>query len=153
MLDELGKRPRGKPRRPFFRVGGMEGFPKHTNHEARARMVLITPDVGPTGLTTSIDALERQLADMREDLAEIYLRIRAGDLDELKNATKATAEIRQWLKIAIEAEAQLEKRRREDRGIVHGYALDFDDARHQIGCRLDRLKRAGCEGRLPRCAE
>ncbi|MBC7181249.1 MAG: hypothetical protein H5U14_14335 [Roseovarius sp.] len=116
-------------------------------------MVLITPDEGPTGLTTSINALEQQLADMRADLAEIYQRIRSGDLDELKNATKATTEIRQWLKIALEAEAQLERRRKEDLGIVHGYALDFDDARHQIGCRLDRLKRASCKGRLPRCPE
>lgn len=114
-------------------------------------MVLITPDEGPTGLTTSINALEQQLADMREELAELYLRIRAGELDELKNATKATAEIRQWLKIALEAEAQLERRKKEDRGIVHGYALDFEDARHQIGCRLDRLKRANCQGGLSRC--
>ncbi|MGI3210448.1 hypothetical protein ACROSR_04955 [Roseovarius tibetensis] len=116
-------------------------------------MVLITPDEGPTGLTTSINALERQLADMREELEDLYLRIKAGDLDELKNATKATGEIRQWLKIAIEAEAQLEKRKRQERGIVHGYAIDFDDARTEIGCRMDRLRRARCSGRLPRCSK
>ncbi|WP_092838215.1 hypothetical protein [Roseovarius lutimaris] len=116
-------------------------------------MVLITPEEGPTGLTTSINALERQLAEMREELEDLYLKIRAGDLDELKNATKATGEIRQWLKIAIEAEAQLEKRKKQDRGIVNDYALDFDDARAQIGCRLDRLRRARCPGRIPRCAE
>ena len=67
-------------------------------------MVLITPEEEPSGLTTSIDALERQLADMRGDLQVLYLKIRDGDLGELKNATRATAEIRQWLKIAIEAE-------------------------------------------------
>ena len=75
-------------------------------------MVLITPDEGPSGLTTSINALEGQLADMRQELEDLYHRIKAGDLDELKSATKATAEIRQWLKIAIEAEAQLDKRKR-----------------------------------------
>jgi hypothetical protein len=153
MLDELGNGPGGNPGGRFFVPFSQRGPPKHTTHEARARMVLITPDEGPTGLTTSINALEQQLADMRADLAEIYQRIRSGDLDELKNATKATTEIRQWLKIALEAEAQLERRRKEDLGIVHGYALDFDDARHQIGCRLDRLKRASCHGRLPRCPE
>ena len=72
-------------------------------------MVLITPDEGPTGLSTSIDALERQLSDMREDLEGLYSRIRGGELEQLKNASRATSEIRQWLKIAIEAEAQLEK--------------------------------------------
>ena len=116
-------------------------------------MVLITPDEGPTGLTTSINALEGQLADMRQELEDLYHRIKAGDLDELKSATKATAEIRQWLKIAIEAEAQLDKRKRHERGIAHGYAIDFDAARDEIGCRMDRLRRARCSGPVPRCSD
>jgi hypothetical protein len=41
-------------------------------------MVLITPEERPSGLTTSINALEQQLADMREELEELYLKIRAG---------------------------------------------------------------------------
>lgn len=113
-------------------------------------MSLITPDDGPTSLTTSIDLLERQLADLRQGIVEISNKIQAGDLDQLKHATKATGEIRQWLRIAIEAEAQLEKRNKRDRGIVRDYALDLDDARAQIGCRLDRLRRARCPGGFPR---
>ena len=112
-------------------------------------MTLITPDTGPTGLTTSITALERQLADMREELEARYEKIRSGDLSELKDARAAVAEIRQWLKIAIEAEAQLEKRNKQKHGIVHDYALDFEDARASIGCRLDRLRRARCPARVP----
>jgi len=113
-------------------------------------MTLITPDEEPIGLSTSINSLERQLADMRADLEVLYGKIRAGDLDQLRNATKATAEIRQWLKIAIEAEAQLEKRNKQDKGIVHDYALDLEQARASVGCRLDRLRRARCPGRIPR---
>lgn len=105
-------------------------------------MTLIKPDEGPTGLSTSITSLERQLADMREELEQIYLKIKTGHYDELTNATKATAEIRQWLKIAIEAEATLEKRNKHDKGIVHDFAIDFDSARDSIRCRLDRLSRA-----------
>lgn len=112
-------------------------------------MVLITPDEGPTGLTTSIDALERQLSDMREDIEKIYRKIRAGDFDELKNAARATTEIRQWLKIAIEAEAQLEKRRKQEKGIAREYALDLGEARASVCSRLDRLRRARCPGRFP----
>ncbi|MFK7938062.1 MAG: hypothetical protein AB8B82_01690 [Roseovarius sp.] len=96
---------------------------------------------GPSCLSTSITALEHQLADMRVDLQLLYDRIRAGELGELTNATKAISEIRAWLKIAIEAEATLEKRNKHDRGIVHDYAIDFDAARSQIGGRLDRLRR------------
>ncbi len=104
-------------------------------------MTLITPEEGPTTLSTSITTLEQQLADMRADLVELYQKIRAGEFDQVKNATRATTEIRQWLKIAIEAEATLEKRNKHDRGIVHDYAIDFDAARNEIGSRLDRLRR------------
>lgn len=105
-------------------------------------MEIITLDDEPSGLSTSITLLEHQLADMREDLSALHLKIKAGKLDELKNATRATAEIRQWLKIAIEAEATLEKRNKQSKGIVHDYALDFDAARLSIGSSLDRLRRA-----------
>ena len=113
-------------------------------------MVLITPDEDPTGLTTSIDSLERQLSDMRVELEAIYRRIRDGEHDELKNANRATSEIRQWLKIAIEAEARLETRRKHAKGIVNDYALDLSEARSSICCRLDRLRRARCPGRVHR---
>ena len=114
-------------------------------------MILITPDEGPTGLTTSIDSLERQLADMRGEIETLFTRIKAGDFTELKNATRTTAELRQWLRIAIEAEAQLARRKKYEKGIVHDYAIDFDAARDQIGCRLDRLRRARCSARVSRC--
>lgn len=104
-------------------------------------MTLIKADEGPSCLSTSITALERQLADMRSDLQALYDRIMGGEFEELGNAKKATAEIRAWLKIAIEAEATLEKRNKHDKGIVHDYAIDFDAARSQIGGRLDRLRR------------
>ena len=105
-------------------------------------MVLIVPDPVPTGLTTSIDSLERQLADMRTELEGMYARIKTGEFGELKNAMKATTEIRQWLKIAIEAEAQLATRRKTDKGLAHDYGLDLDAARDTIEFRLARLRRA-----------
>ncbi|MCR9147747.1 MAG: hypothetical protein NXH74_11175 [Rhodobacteraceae bacterium] len=111
-------------------------------------MVLIVPDPVPTGLTTSIDSLERQLADMRAELEGMYARIKAGEFGELKNAMKATSEIRQWLKIAIEAEAQLATRKKSDKGIVHDYGLDLDAARDSIECRLARLRRNRDAGRV-----
>jgi hypothetical protein len=113
-------------------------------------MVLITPDERPTGLTTSIDSLERQLSDMRGELLKLYDRIQSGDVEDLKNATRATSEIRQWLKIAIEAEAHLEKRRKQEKGIVNDYALDLSEARVAVCGRLDRLRRARCPGRVYR---
>ncbi|WP_152475094.1 hypothetical protein [Roseovarius sp. THAF9] len=105
-------------------------------------MPLITQDRAPSQVTISIDALEAQLAEMRADLEEIYSQIRQGQFEALKDATRATSEIRQWLKIAIDAETQLARRREKELGVTDGYAVDLDEARDSIGCRLARLRRA-----------
>ncbi|WP_082631008.1 hypothetical protein [Roseovarius atlanticus] len=105
-------------------------------------MSLITHDRTPSKVTLSIDALEQQLSDMRAQLEAIYAQIKQGHFGDLKDARRATSEIRQWLKIAIEAEAHFERRREKERGIAGAYALDLDEARDSIGYRLARLRRA-----------
>jgi len=94
--------------------------------------------------------LERQLRGMCEDLEALSDRVRAEDFEDIKNRSRILGDIRAWLKLAIEAETQLEQRKKKEQGIVNGYALDMDAARDSIGCRLDRLRRAGCPGRFPR---
>ncbi len=111
-------------------------------------MTLILPDKCPSGLSTSVTSLQRQLADLGEDLELLRQRIRAGDLDHLKNSNRALSDIRQWLRIALEAEVSLEQRTKRQQGIVHEYAIDFDGARASIGCRLDRLRRVRCPKRI-----
>lgn len=105
-------------------------------------MPLITQDTESHAVSLSIDGLEKQLSELRTGLEEMYVRIKNGEFGELKNAMKATSEIRQWLKIAIEAEAQIARRQKKELGIASGYALDLDKAREQIGSRLARLRRA-----------
>jgi hypothetical protein len=113
-------------------------------------MSLITPEEGPSGLSATVTTLERQLRGMCEDLEALSDRVRAEDFEDIKNRSRILGDIRQWLKMAIEAETQLEQRKKKEQGIVNGYALDMDAARDSIGCRLDRLRRAGCPGRFPR---
>jgi len=117
-------------------------IPTTTTFEVTGHMPLITQDRTPSGVTLSIDGLEKQLSRMRAELEEIYARIKNGQFGELKNARTATSDIRQWLKIAIEAEAQLARRKQQELGIAHAYAVDLDEARENIGCRLARLRRA-----------
>lgn len=105
-------------------------------------MPLITLSETPSVVTTSIDRLARQLADMGKELEAMYERIKDGEFGELKNASKATSDIRQWLKIAIEAEAQLATREKQELGITLSYGIDLDWAKETIGCELDRLRRA-----------
>jgi hypothetical protein len=113
-------------------------------------MSLITPEEGPSGLSATVTTLERQLRGMCEDLEALSEKVRAENFDDIKNQSRILGDIRQWLKMAIEAETQLEQRKKKEQGIVNGYALDMDAARDSIGCRLDRLRRARCPGRFPR---
>jgi len=112
-------------------------------------MTLITPDEGPTGLGTTVTSLERQLIGLKTDLEALQGRLRADDLEALKESTRMMSDIRNWIRLAIEMEMKLEQRNKRDKGIVNGYALDMGAARDTIGCRLDRLRRSRCAGRFP----
>lgn len=113
-------------------------------------MTLITLDEERSGLSSAVTSLERQLCDMRADLEIIQTQLKADAKAGIPNSTKMLSDIRQWLRLAIEAEVQLEQRKKKEKGIVNGYALDIDAARDSIGCRLDRLRRARCPNGFPR---
>ena len=69
--------------------------------------------------------------------------------DAVKDSSRMMTDIRNWIRLALEAELKLEQRKKKERGIVHTYALDMDAARTSVGCRLDRLRRCCRAGRLP----
>ena len=109
-------------------------------------MILIEPDSSPTGLTSSIDVLQRQLADLRDDLDALIERVKGGEFGEIKQAARITSDLRQWLKIAFEAEVQIETRNKRAKGIAYDYGIDLDVARAELRGRLDKLARAGNRG-------
>ncbi|MDQ2089148.1 hypothetical protein [Marimonas arenosa] len=104
---------------------------------------------GQERLTRAIAVLETQLRSLARDLAVLHRDIRAGKLETLADAQRRSGEIRQWLGIALEMEMKLEKRGQHGRRTGAGGSIDLDAARTQIGCRLDRLRRARCPGRFP----
>jgi len=104
-------------------------------------MILIEPDNSPTGLTASLDVLQRQLADLRDDLDALIERIKGGEFGEIRQASRVTSDLRHWLKIAFEAEVQIATRNKRSKGIAYDYALDFDQARAELRSRLDKLAR------------
>jgi uncharacterized protein (DUF2164 family) len=116
-------------------------------------MILTTPETGNSSLGLAIETVEQQLADMKADLLALQRRIASGDFDALKDGTRLAGEIRQWLKLALETEIRLEERRKQHDGIVNHYAIDFDEARRQIGGRLDRLRDARGAVGVPRQPE
>ncbi|QYX56696.1 hypothetical protein K1T73_16940 [Roseovarius sp. SCSIO 43702] len=96
----------------------------------------------PHGLIISIVKLQQQLCDMKLELESIQNQLRAGTPGVLGNSSRLIADIRQWLKIALEAEADLERRRKNTEPEKIGHDLDLAAARRSIRCRLDRLRRS-----------
>lgn len=104
---------------------------------------------GAERLNKAIATVERQLRTLAQEMAVLHRQIRAGDAHGLKQQSQFVGEIRQWLSLAYELEKRLEKSGTVRGGRDAPQSIDLDDVRHQIGCRLDRLRRARCPGRFP----
>lgn len=101
-------------------------------------------------LDEEIVSIARQLREMRHDLEDFQASLASGDLVEARETGKAVSSIKQWIRLAIEAEMLLATRQRNRAGIARGgYALDLDAAQREIAARLDRLRRAGRAEDLP----
>ena len=109
-------------------------------------MTLITQEDEPSSLKTALETLEKQIRRLSLMLAALQDEIDAGQHESLNASSKLIPEIRQWLKIGMELEIKHDDEIRQKRGIANSYALDFDEARSSIGCRLDRLRTARCSG-------
>lgn len=147
MLEEMGKRPRDPPGGRFF-VSLVRG-PTQAHEAERATMTTMNPEIGSSPLARAIQAVEAQLLGMTTELLSLQERVRSGEFEALKDSVKLTGEIRHWLKMALETEQRCEDRRKEQLGIVNDYAIDFERARFEIGCRLDRLRNRVCPARIP----
>ncbi|WP_161594625.1 hypothetical protein [Marimonas lutisalis] len=99
-------------------------------------------------LTRAVDVVETQLRAMKGDLERLHRQIKAGQVDRITDSARATQEIRQWLRIAMELEVQLAKEKSRHDGRDAPRAINLDDARSEIGCRLDRLRRTCRAGRV-----
>ena len=104
-------------------------------------MTLIRPDADTFPLTETLTEIEEVFLDLKADVKRLQARLRDGELAAVKDAAKLIADLRGWLRIAYELEATFHERKRKQAGIERGYAVDFDQARDQIRCRLDRLRR------------
>lgn len=104
-------------------------------------MTLKPPSVGDEQLDQEIDQVRQTVAHMRFQLAALEAEIMAGDPEAIRASAKVLADLRTWSKLAIEAEARFEERRKDKDRVVYNYALDLEDAKRTIGCRMARLRR------------
>ncbi|MDF1801563.1 hypothetical protein [Thalassovita sp.] len=112
-------------------------------------MTLITTDDSAFPLGESLNDIKSQLEALRAELAAVQARLKDGDVTAVKDGHKTIQEIRGWLRISIDLEMEFAKRQQKQAGIVGSYAIDFDEARDRIRCRLDRLRTCCGAGRIP----
>jgi hypothetical protein len=95
----------------------------------------------------SIRTLIQQTDDLfftiAKEISDATEKIKLGEFDNLKDATRSLKDLRMALQLAMEERAKLAKFDKEKAGVVYDYALDFDAARIEIGRRLAFLREAG----------
>ena len=96
---------------------------------------------------------ERHFDRSVEALNTVIEDIKSGNVERSKDVAGALSLLNKALQSALDERAKVEKLRRQDAGVVHDYALDFDAARDEIGRRLARLRAAGSGGGVPGGAE
>jgi hypothetical protein len=84
-----------------------------------------------------------------EDMAQKIERIKSGGDADLDKAAKTVAELRKWAQLAYEERNRIDKLLRDYADGNPEHAIDFAEARAQIGRRLDRLRAASGAGEVP----
>lgn len=112
-------------------------------------MTLITTDESAFPLGDALEDIRDQLGVLRAEMSALQARLRDGETEAVKDGQRMMQEIRHWLRIAIDLEMEFAKRHQKQAGITQGYAIDFDEARHRIRCRLDRLRTCRGSKRIP----
>lgn len=112
-------------------------------------MTLITP-VGDDEPAADILAVaHRRYETAITEIDKALAAIKAGQFEETSQLSKLLGDLNKASNAAFDERARVETRQRREAGIVHEYALDFDQARDEIGRRLGRLRTAADAGSIP----
>ncbi len=95
--------------------------------------------------TELLGSLQAAVRSLRRDIEALTARVRGDDAVKDTEVTRSMTDVRGLIVQCVKAEMSLDESKKKQAGIVQGgYALDLDQARIDIGCKLDRLRR--CSG-------
>jgi hypothetical protein len=107
-------------------------------------MTLITPDECVSRSADVYKSLLESLSRLREQAEDLRKQLEAGEDADLADGSKRVLTVDRLVMSCQRAEIILAEQQNRKLGIVRGgYALDLDAARHEVGCRLARLRRCG----------
>jgi hypothetical protein len=108
--------------------------------DKRQDRVMIRAQADSDWLDQQREDIAETLTDLVKELRALRRRVSRGDPDRKGDSGKVLGDLRFWLRAARDTEAELDAIRRASCGIDGEYGLDLEQARHEIGCRLARLR-------------
>ncbi|PTX56236.1 hypothetical protein C8N43_0889 [Litoreibacter ponti] len=97
----------------------------------------------------NLDAWIELADELKTKVQSEWDKLKAGEASELPITKLLKNDLRTLLQLAMETEGQLYGHRIDRAGKAGAFAIDFADARSEIGRRLDRLRSAGGAGGVP----
>jgi hypothetical protein len=136
-LEEVGEQSRGYPATAFsfliVRMGMRGVFNK---------MSLITPDDDSGGVSKILQTAKKQFEEVGLEIERFRQEFGNGETVDPAELKKRGLEYRNVASHYLQEASRFEDAINKRDGIVNGYALDFDEARREIGRRLGCLRRA-----------
>jgi phage shock protein A len=104
-------------------------------------MTLITPDERVSEMAELLRSLKKSVRNLRQQAEDLRTRIEAGEDAEIANGSKQVTQVDGLIRTCQKAEVNLAEYHNKQVGIAQGgYALDLEQARSEVGCRLARLR-------------
>ena len=96
-----------------------------------------------------LQSLQASVRSLRKTVEELKHRIENGQLADMGSGSKELAAAEGLLRACQKVETSLVEQRNRQAGIAQGgYALDLEQARFEVGCRLARLRACCKQGRV-----
>ncbi|MEL6754290.1 MAG: hypothetical protein AAFO57_09710 [Pseudomonadota bacterium] len=111
-------------------------------------MIIKTPDDGTFGAEELLSSVHQEVTVLRQQVKELINKLERGEELDEKDTNGKVTRLRGVTDLCHKLEYQLADCRRKYG--PHGFAIDFDEARREIGCSLARLAECRPEGEVPR---
>lgn len=104
-------------------------------------MTMKTPEEEVQTTEEIFDRLQETIRDLRREVEGLKEQAQSGEEINETAVTKKLGTIPGLLRHCVQAENTLNECRRKQAGIAKGgFALDLEQARIEIGCKLDQLR-------------
>lgn len=103
-------------------------------------MALIRPSEDEGTAAESLEMAERHFQDALEALDIAKRHLQDGADPRAAEIARAASDLRKATQTLFDERKKVEQQRRRDARIDADFGFDFDDARTEIGRRLDRLR-------------